>query len=101
MTELAITNLRKTGGRAASGVSISYDLSAPAAVTARVLTLSGKVTATIAKGRASDSGENTLRWDGRGREGDSLPAGPYVVEINARGDGGEVATQRVPVLILR
>lgn len=100
---LAITGLRstKSGGRGQdSGYAIGFNLSAPATVTGRVLTLGNKVVRTIGTGRAATAGENTLRWDGRAEDGNKLPAGPYVVEITARGEDGTLVPRRAPLLIL-
>ena len=97
---LAISNLRPIRSRSA-GYSISFDLTASASVSGRVLTLGGKMARSLANGRAADSGNNSLHWDERDDKGAALPAGPYLVEITARGDAGEVVKQRVPVLLVR
>lgn len=108
---LAISGLRAVsmGGAAAGAggrsVSASYrfdfNLTADAAVTGRILTLTGKPIRTLSAGRAAAVGANALHWDGRGPAGEALPAGAYQVEISARGEGGEIVRERRTILSLR
>lgn len=104
---LAISGLRTVptgtgGGRGvAPGYRFDFNLTSDAVVTGRVLTLGGKSIRTLSAGRAAGVGANSIHWDGRGADGETLPAGPYQVEISARGDGGEIVKERRPVLLLR
>lgn len=90
------------GGRAAAGLSVRFLVNREAEVFGVVKTLSGRTVARLTgSGRAAATGQTTLRWDGRGSEGGALPAGPYVVEITARGDDGQSARAGRPVMIVR
>jgi len=47
------------------------------------------------------AGIHTVTWDGRDRNGVSLPAGAYTVEIRATSADGQVARSLVPVVLTR
>jgi len=100
-----VTNmLFKREGRGANGsqYSLSFKTTADAQVEARITSLSGRVVSDMGGGRAAVSGGITrLLWNGRGRGGESLPAGPYRVEVTARGEEGELATEIRPITLLR
>lgn len=88
---LRITQIttRSTGSRSA-GTSIAVRVNKDAMLTARVLTLSGKVVQVLASGRATASGQETLlNWNGRSGNGSALAAGVYSIEVIATGDDGE------------
>lgn len=74
-----------TRGRA---VRLTFALSEPATVQARVLTPGGRVLRTLATTGAPD-GVNTLTWDGCTDQGLPAPAGVYVVELVATSPTGE------------
>jgi hypothetical protein len=97
---LDIVNLRTVPTRG-GGYTIAFNLTGDAAVTGRVLTLGGKVAASLGTSRAASTGENKLHWDGRAQDGANLPAGPYVVEITARSDDGQVIPRKMPMVLIR
>jgi flagellar hook assembly protein FlgD len=100
-TPLSISGLRMVApsGRS-SGRSFIFNVSREASVTAKVTTLSGKVIATLATGRAVSAGENRLNWTSRAETGAALAPGPYLVEIVAQDGDGEVAPARQPFVII-
>lgn len=97
---LAITNLRSVKSRA-GGYSFNFNLTSDASVTGRIRTLGGKIVRSVDGGRASVAGQNTVHWDGRGSDGQNLPVGPYLLEIAARDEEGEVVVEKAPLLLLR
>jgi len=97
---LMITGLTAVPNRG-STVTIAYTLSAPAQVTAQILTLTGKPVRTITSGRAAPAGVDQMVWDGRSQRGAIVPGGAYLVQITARSAEGEVARAVVPVTVGR
>ena len=94
---LLITNVRTSGGtRAESGMTVKFLVNQDAEVNGTVRSLSGKTVATLAGAtRAQAGGDATLRWNGKGQDGSAIPAGPYVLEVIARGtDGSTVRVAR-------
>lgn len=81
----------RSGGRGTGGgtTTLTFVLSAPAAVSARVYSLSGRLVATLASRRVFPAGLGTLGWDGRDDTGRLVPAGGYVCEIVAVAETGE------------
>lgn len=98
-TPLSISGLRVTSTRGA-GRTFVFNMSREASVTAKVTTLSGKVVANLASGRAVSAGENRLHWSSRAESGAALPPGPYLVEIMARDGDGEIAPARQPFMMI-
>lgn len=94
-----------TKGRGPNGgtnYSFNFNVTADASVDGRIMTLSGKTVSVLATGRAVSVGASiNLPWNSRSQEGNALPAGNYMVEINARTENGEPATIKRPLLLLR
>jgi len=89
---------RSAGGLVVSGasatavgsrVTVSYVASVPCTVTARVLNIAGRVVRVIASNVPASAGVNTLAWDGRGTTGSPVPAGTYLIELDAVADNGQ------------
>lgn len=72
-----------------SRVTVSYVASAPCKVTARVLNIAGRVVRVIASDVPAVAGVNTLAWDGRNAAGSPVPAGRYLIELDAVADNGQ------------
>ncbi len=89
---------RSTGGRS---VSVAFDLSASATVTAHITDAAGRSVRRLAQGRASGTGSQSMVWDTRDDRGVSLPAGAYSVVITARTPEGDMARAIVPVVLVR
>ncbi|MGQ9729632.1 MAG: carboxypeptidase regulatory-like domain-containing protein [Candidatus Zipacnadales bacterium] len=81
--------------------SISYVLSADAEVSARVLNLAGRVVRTLTRGSAVGSGANALTWDLKSEAGTVVPAGNYLVEIQAVTPDGQRATAMQTIAVNR
>ncbi len=88
------------GGRAATTLTISYELSAPAE-TRLEIRQAGRIVRHLAPGRAAASGVNQAVWDMRDDQGRILPAVPYALEITARTPEGEQTRSVMPLLITR
>lgn len=95
-----VANAPLVGGRAASTVSISYELSAPAE-TQVAIRQAGRLVRRLASGRAAASGLNQAVWDRKDEQGRILPAGAYTLEITARTPEGEQTRSIVPLLLAR
>ncbi|HVK02435.1 MAG TPA: hypothetical protein VM490_03115, partial [Armatimonadaceae bacterium] len=105
-TPLAFSGLRVNRvGRGPNGTSsynFRFNITADASVTGRVMTMTNKPVSTFAASRAvSSKGENRLVWNGRSESGGALPAGPYLVELSARTDDGEVIRVVRPIQVLK
>lgn len=72
-----------------SRVTVSYVASVPCTVTARVLNIAGRVVRVIASNVPATAGVNTLAWDGRNAAGSPVPAGRYLIELDAVADNGQ------------
>lgn len=77
---------QQTGSGAAQ---MTFTLSAPAACTVSVLNMAGRTVRLVEQNVLRPAGSNVVLWDGRGQTGTSVPAGLYLVQLEARGTGGE------------
>ncbi len=71
---------------------IGFNLSADAAVSARVYNVAGRLVAEIARGHQLASGRAALTWDGRGTAATHVPSGTYLLRVTARAEDGEQAS---------
>lgn len=80
---LAVTSVQsaQTGQGA---TTLSYTLSADAAVDIRIRNLSGVVVSEVATGQLSTAGRNTALWNGRNTRGSYVPSGRYLCQITAK-----------------
>jgi hypothetical protein len=63
---------------------IRFDLPRPARVAARIIDLGGRVVRILVDGRV-DGGRHAVPWDGRDETGRPVPAGMYLVALDALG----------------
>ena len=70
------------------GAQVSFSLSAPARVEARVMNIAGRPVANIGRDRPFEAGRNTLIWNAKSADGVFVPNGMYLVEVVARDDNG-------------
>jgi len=71
---------------------IGFNLSADAAVSARVYNVAGRLVAEIARGHQLASGRAAFTWDGRGTAATHVPGGTYLLRVTARAEDGEQAS---------
>ncbi len=83
-----------------SSRTISFMLNTEAAVSVVVLRNGQPVRELLAQSTRA-AGIQTVTWDGRDRNGVSLPAGAYTVEIRATSADGQSARSMVPVVLTR
>jgi flagellar hook assembly protein FlgD len=57
-------------------------------VNARVINIAGRPVKTLVTGRDMESGLNTLLWNGHDQNGLAVPAGVYMVVVEARAADG-------------
>jgi hypothetical protein len=72
----------------ARGAEIAFSLSAPGEVTVTVLNLAGRPVATVTQSRAMGAGLQRLAWNGQSAAGTQVPAGAYLVSVEARDASG-------------
>lgn len=90
-----------TPARGPRGFLITYNLSAPAAVTARIVGANGRPVRELSPGRAAQPGLNTLFWDLRDAHGRAAPRGFYLLQMVARDDQGRVFRAARGLRVLR
>jgi hypothetical protein len=96
-----IMNPRVSASRASGAMTVTFDITASASVTASIRGAQGQVIRRIESGRASAAGAVTVLWDGRDDRGIAVPAGAYSLVISARTDAGDAAKAIVPVVVTR
>jgi hypothetical protein len=67
-------------------LSIGFTLGRAASVSVKVHDRAGRLLRVVADGLGMPAGEGVLRWDGRDRDGGTVPAGLYLVTIEASGE---------------
>ena len=97
-TSLRISNVRVVSR--GTSRSISFTLNGEAVVSVVVLRNGQPVRELLAQSTRA-AGINTVTWDGRDRNGVSLPAGAYTVEIRATSSDGQMARSVVPIVLTR
>ena len=83
----------------AKGAQVTFSLSAPASVQARVLNLAGRPVKTLCTARSCEAGANTLVWNATSDAGVTVPRGTYLIEVTARTEGGGEARALVRVVV--
>lgn len=81
-------------GAAPAIVALRFALPKPAPATISVRSSEGRVVRTLLHGTL-EAGEHDCRWDGRDDLGDSVPAGSYILELEA--GGSPLTSRRVTV----
>ncbi len=89
-----------TAQQVGAGVAVTYSLSAPGTVRAVVLNLAGRTIAEIPAG-VQEAGVQTLHWNGRNAAGSLVPAGVYLVRVEARSEEGATAQAATAVALRR
>lgn len=74
----------------AAGAEIAFALSGPATCDLQVLNLAGRTVRQVLTGAPRAAGQNVVRWDGRNQGGAPVPAGRYLVSLQARDEHGGV-----------
>ncbi|MEN6403190.1 MAG: FlgD immunoglobulin-like domain containing protein, partial [Armatimonadia bacterium] len=99
----------KTAGTAATAVTIAaaptslgaqvtVNLSSAATVRTVICNIAGRVVAELVE-RDLPAGLSTLVWNGKGSSGTKVPAGTYLVRVEAMGAEGTQATALTPVQV--
>lgn len=96
---LRISSVRVRATRG-SGFTVDYALSAEAQVQITVTDASGKPIASLVQSTRS-AGLNSATWNGRDSKGVAVPAGSYLVRIEATSADGEHARMITPIVITR
>ncbi len=96
---LAFTGL--TGTSTAAGAQITFSLSAPAQVQARIANMAGRPVRTLCAARECKAGANVLLWNAQSDRALPVPNGTYLVELLAQGEAGGQARALAQVVISR
>lgn len=88
---LAVSGLRAVPTRGPA-VDIAFDLSQPAHVQVEVLNAAGRRLGAVAVDGMLPKGRSAVVWNGRSARGTPVPAGVYVVRVNASAEDGEQAS---------
>ena len=83
-----------------AGVALTYALSADAEVRVTIYNLAGRVIAQVPAGPQA-AGVQTLRWNGRNTTGSLVPAGVYLLQVEAAGAEGSQSTALTSVNLRR
>ena len=97
--QLLLTSV--TTMQASQGVVVSYSLSRPAAVTARVLNIAGRQVATVSTDQMQSAGSAQAIWNMRNSSGSLVPNGTYLMQVTARSDDGQQASAMQAVVLQR
>jgi ligand-binding sensor domain-containing protein len=73
------------GGFAARSVSIGFTLGLPGDVTVRIYNRAGRLVSEVVSGEKFGAGANLVQWNGRGRNGEIVDDGVYMVTVEAMG----------------
>ncbi len=87
--------------KAGQGLGITYTLSRQARVTITVMNLSGRTVRTLGGDQLVTAGVNQTTWDLRSASGTAVPAGRYLVRIQAVTEDGQQASCLVPANVAR
>ena len=96
---LVIAAAGATANRA--GAAVTYTLSREACVAASVINISGHTVRVLCSGKVAAAGINTQSWDLRNAAGALVPAGRYMVRIQATAGNGQRVSALAPVAVQR
>jgi len=82
---LAVINPKRGAAGGNDQLNVSYKISQPTQVTAKIYSSRGRLIKTHESSYLSSIGENLLQWDGRGDDGNFANDGIYVLVIEAEG----------------
>lgn len=99
ITNVVVNPSLSGAGRDATIYDIGYTVSSDVSVEISVMSYGGRQIAQIGTTRAATSGDNHVTWNGRDDAGRSLPAGPYVLQLKAKTQDGEVTRVIRPLVL--
>ncbi len=80
-----------------SSCTITFDLSSPAIVTAKIFTTGGRLIRTIR--HSGNTGFNSFLWDGTDRKGDRIANGAYLIKLVAQTPGASGSNNRAEAML--
>ena len=92
---LAISGLAITPTPVTKSGTVSFSLSAPAAVTVTIETSTGGAVRTLLSNMARPSGQTSATWDRKNAAGQRVKAGSYRAVVKAVDSSGQTVTQSV------
>ena len=81
------------------GVALTYTLSRPASVQMTIMNVAGRQIRVLTRDAAGQAGVNTAAWDLRSDSGLRVPAGRYLVRVQAAAEDGQQVTTVAPLLV--
>lgn len=85
----------------ARGAVVSYNVSKDCRVTVRVTNIAGRVVRVLSTDVAAAKGVNTTAWDLRSAAGTPVPAGRYLIQVEATSEDGQRVSAVVPAMVRR
>ncbi len=82
-------------------VVVTYQLTGPAAVTAKVLNIAGRVVRTLVTNRAETAGRHTIGWNMDNESGSPVPSGTYLFVLQAQTEDGQQVKVVRPLAVNR
>ncbi len=84
---LTIRSAAVSGG--AAGMMVTYDVSSTCNLSIEVLNIAGRPVRTLVQSRAVPAGQGQQLWDLRSAEGTLVPAGTYLIRLEAVAENGQ------------
>ena len=91
ISNVVVNQTRSSDGRSANLFDIGYNVSSDVKVSVSVLSFGGRQVALVGTTRAVNSGDNHVTWNGRDNKGNIVPAGTYVLQMQATTTDGSVS----------
>ncbi|MBC7289417.1 MAG: hypothetical protein H5T86_15520, partial [Armatimonadetes bacterium] len=82
-------------------VVVTYQLTGSAAVTAQVLNIAGRPIRTLVADKAQTAGQHTIGWNLDNEAGSPVPAGTYLIVLQARTEDGQQVKVVRPLAVSR
>jgi flagellar hook assembly protein FlgD len=99
ISNIVVNPSRSVPGRSTPIYDIGYTVSSDVSVQLSIMSYGGRQIAQIGATRAVASGDNHVTWNGSDDAGRALPAGNYVLQIQAKTQDGEVTRVIRPLII--
>ncbi len=91
ISNVVVNATRSSDGRSANLFDIGYNVSGDVKIAVSVLSFGGRQVAQVGATRAVNSGDNHITWNGRDNKGNAVPAGTYVLQMQATGVDGSIS----------
>jgi hypothetical protein len=83
-----------------AAVTLAYSVSRPCSVSVSVLNIAGRLVRRLCADRVVPEGANVHTWDLRSQGGSRVPAGLYLLSIDAKAENGQCVRSIVPASVM-